>query len=132
MYQDDYLTRTLKQFADTLAALLGARVRGEPPSFGELDELSWSFTGLGLKTLLSLSAPQLLQLFSVGGELDVNKAYISAQLLCQLARDDASQDSAKLHREALQLLNAVSLHLGDYLNEEHRRLSEELESELSV
>lgn len=133
MYQDDYLTRTIKQFAEMLAALLfGARARGEPPSFSELDELSWSFTGLGLSTLLALEAKQLLQLFSGGGELDVNKAYVSAQLLYQMAQEAVPEETKQLYQKALLLLDAVSLHLNGYLNEEHEQLARTLRDTLTA
>ncbi len=132
MYETDYIMRTVKQFSEMLAALLfGARAKGRDISFGDLDELSLSFTGLSLNTLTSLSSAQIISFFSVTG-LDVNKVYASATLLHQLAEQESSAEKATVsRRKALALLLEVHRRLGDYLNEEHETLTRTLNSQLA-
>ena len=127
MYQTDYITRTIKQFSDMLAALLfGARAKGQDVTYSDLEELSLSFTGLTLDTLVTLSSSQLVSLFSVAG-LDINKVYASARLLHQLSEQERSEEKAALlNQKALRLLEKVHQRLGGYLNEEHETLTQSL------
>ncbi len=127
MYQTDYIMRTIKQFSEMLAALLfGARARGQELTFSDLEELSLSFTGLTLDTLVALNGSQLVSLFSVAG-LDINKVYVSARLLHQLGEQERSEEKASaLKQKALRLLEVVYQRLGGYLNEEHETLTQSL------
>ena len=127
MYQTDYITRTIKQFSEMLAALLfGARAKGQDVTYSDLEELSLSFTGLTLDTLVTLSSSQLVSLFSVAG-LDINKVYASARLLHQLSEQERSEEKAALlSQKALRLLEKVHQRLGGYLNEEHETLTQSL------
>ncbi len=127
MYQTDYITRTIKQFSEMLAALLfGARAKGQDVTYSDLEELSLSFTGLTLDTLVTLSSSQLVSLFSVAG-LDINKVYASARLLHQLSKQERSEEKAALlNQKALRLLEKVHQRLGGYLNEEHEMLTQSL------
>ena len=127
MYQTDYITRTIKQFSEMLAALLfGARAKGQDVTYSDLEELSLSFTGLTLDTLVTLSSSQLVNLFSVAG-LDINKVYASARLLHQLSEQERSEEKAALlNQKALRLLEKVHQRLGGYLNEEHETLTQSL------
>ena len=127
MYQTDYITRTIKQFSEMLAALLfGARAKGQDVTYSDLEELSLSFTGLTLDTLVTLSSSQLVSLFSVAG-LDINKVYASARLLHQLSEQERSEEKAALlNQKALRLLEKVHQRLGGYLNEEHETLTQSL------
>ena len=120
----DYIMRAIKQFSEMLAALLfGARDKGENITFSELEELSFSFTGISLDTLLTLSSSQIVHLFSVTGEMDSNKVYVSARLLYQLAEQESSEErEGMLRRKAEDLLLAVYRELGGYLNDEHEAL----------
>ena len=129
MYQTDYIMRTVKQFSEMLAALLfGAKAKGGTLSFGDLDELSLTFTGLTLDTLTALSSSQIIRLFSVNG-LDVNKVYASARVLHQLAEQEGSAErTVVLKQKALDLLLEVHRRLGGYLNEEHETLIHTLQS----
>ena len=124
MHRSDYLTRTIKQFAKMLAALLfDTRSTGQTVTFNDLDDLSITFTGLTLDTLTALDTPQLLSLYAVTGELDINKVYISARLLHQLAQQETDAVRAKtLRQKALALLHEVEGALGGYLNEDHKTL----------
>lgn len=121
--------RTIQQFSEMLAALLfDANTAGEEVTYKELDKLSSSFTGMGLDTLSSISGPQLIALFSIAGDLDVNKCYASARLIHQLAEQDSDEDEKlKLKAKSLDLLIEVREQLGEYLNDEHQALTEELE-----
>lgn len=134
MYQPDYIMRTIKQFSEMLAALLfGARASGQEVTFDDLEELSLTFTGLSLATLTALRTPQLLNLFSVTGSLDVEKVYVSARLLYQLAEQEG--DAARAHslkRKALDLLLRVFQVLKGYLNDEHEALVRELQEGLEA
>ena len=132
MYKTDYIMRTIKQFSEMLAALLfGARVKGEDVAFSDLEELSLTFTGLTLDMLTALGSSQLLSLFSVTGELDINKTYASARLLHQLADQETEANATALNRKALALLLKVYWELGGYLNDEHESLTQTL-SDASV
>jgi hypothetical protein len=134
MYQMDYIMRTIKQFSEMLVALLfGARARGQEVTFDDLDELSLAFTGLTLDTLTRLDSSQIINLFSVTGELDINKVYVSARLLYQLAEQEGSAEKATgQKRKALDLSLEVYQRLGEYLNEEHEALTQSLKNALWV
>ena len=100
VYKTDYIMRTIKQFSEMLAALVfGARTKGEDIAFSDLEELSLSFAGLSLDTLLAVSNSQLLSLFSATGELDVNKVYVSARLIHQLAEQERSEAEASVLKQ---------------------------------
>ena len=123
----DYITRAIKRFSEMLAALLGARDKGENITFSELEELSFSFTGISLDTLLTLSSSQIVYLFSLTGEMDNNKVYVSARLLYQLAEQENSEErEGVLRRKVADLLLAVYRELGGYLNDEHEVLAQRL------
>ncbi len=131
MYQSDYIMRTIRQFSEMLAALLfGARAKGQEVAFSDLQELSLTFTGLNLETLTAFSAPQLINLYSVTGGLDINKVYVSARLLYQLAEEDRSETTA-LREKALALLLETHRALGGFLNDEHEALVRELQNDLA-
>lgn len=132
MNQPDYIMKTIQQFAEMLAALLfGARAKDQYIAFNDLNELSLTFTGLSLGTLTSLSTPQILSLYSVMEELDVNKVYVSARLIYQLAEQDSNKERAlPLKDKALDLLLEVYERLGGYLNEEHESLTQNLKHDL--
>ena len=133
MYQPDYIMRTIKQFSEMLAALLfGARTKGQEVTFNDLEELSLTFTGLSLKTLMALPTSQLLNLFSVTGALDIEKVYVSARLLYQLAEQEGDTERAlALKKKARDLLLRVFQVFGGYLNEEHEALVKELQEDLA-
>ncbi len=134
MYNTDYIMRTIKQFSEMLAALLfNARSTGEEVSYDDLNELSSSFTGLSLDALLTMSSAQLLALFSLTGQLDINKAYASACLIHQTSMQEGSSHNQSLQKAtALDLLLEIKNQLGDYLNEEHKNLTISLTAELQV
>ncbi len=134
MCQTDYIMRTIKQFSEMLAALLfGARDRGQDVAFNDLDELSLSFTGITLDTLLAFSSSQIINLFSVTGEMDINKVYVSARLLHQLAEQESSEEGAVvLKSKVLDLLSEVYGELGGYLNDEHEALAQSLNTQPGI
>lgn len=131
MYQTDYITRTIRQFSQMLAALLfGARDSGQEVAFSDFDELSVSFTGISLDTLLTFSSSQIINLFSVTGEMDIDKVYVTARLLHQLAEKESSEEGAAvLKRKVLDLLSEVHRELSGYLNDEHESLARRLNTQ---
>ena len=132
MYQPDTIMRTIKQFSEMLAALLfGARAKGQV-TFNDLEELSLTFTGLSLETLIALGPQQLRNLYSATGTLDIDKVYISARLLYQLSEQEGEAARALALREkALKLLLEVHRVFGDFLNNEHEALVSELQTKLA-
>lgn len=131
MNDSDYIMRTIRQFSQVLAALLfGKRDAGQAVTFNDLDELSLNFTGLSLDFLQSLPTDQVLSLFAATGDLDVDKVYVTAALLHQLAEQEpqASARRLELSKKALRLLSEIRYRLGDYLNEEHESLTETMGS----
>ncbi len=132
MNQPDYITRTIQQFAETLAALLfGVRSKGQDITFNDLNELSLTFTGLSLDTLAPLSTQQILSLYSVTGELDIDKVYVSARLLYQLAEQESDKEKTLfLKNKVLDLLLEVYEKLGEYLNEDHKSFTQNLKDDL--
>jgi len=130
MYKSDYLMRMIQQFSEMLAALLfNARSTGEPVSYKDLNELSSSFTGLTLDTLRTMNSSQLISLFSITGQLDINKTYASACLIHQLSKQESSeQNKAVQENLALELLVEIKNQLGEYLNDEHKTLVEDLQA----
>lgn len=124
--------RTIQQFAELLSALLfGARSKDQYITFNDLNELSLTFTGLSLGTLTSLSTQQILSLYSVMEELDINKVYVSARLLHQLAEQDSDEERAfPLKNKALDLLLEIHDKLDGYLNEDHESLTQSLKNTL--
>ena len=133
MYSSDYIMRTIQQFSEMLAAILfGARTSGQEVKFQDLQELSLTFTGLTLETLTALGTPQLLNLYSVTGELDINKVYASARLLHQLALGEGeTQRALALEKKSLALLLKAYQALGGFLNDEHESLTAELQAKLA-
>lgn len=127
--QNDYITRTIRQFARMLAALI--KRRGSV-TFDDLNDLSLDFTGLDLGLLRSLGTGQLISLFTVAGEVNVEKLYIAATLLYQLAQIVPDEARVKLESRVLELLIRVRGEFGDYLNAEHEVLIEQLASHLEV
>ena len=126
MYSSDYITRTIKQFSDMLAAILfGTHATGQTDSYDALNELSLDFTGLGLDVLTSVNVRQLLNLYSLNGELDVNKVYVSGRLLYQLAEQDPAV-AQSYRAKALELFVRASGQAGGFLNEEHKTITDEL------
>ncbi len=64
-------------------------------------------------------------------ELDVNKVYVSARLIYQLAEQDGNKERAlPLKDKALDLLLEVYERLGGYLNEKHESLTWNLKHDL--
>ena len=133
MYQPDTIMRTIKQFSEMLAALLlGARAKGQEVTFNDLEELSLTFTGLSLETLIALGPQQLCNLYSATGTLDIDKVYISARLLYQLSEQEGEASRAlALKEKALKLLLEVHRVFGDFLNDEHEALVSELQTTLA-
>lgn len=128
MPRSDYLMRIVQQFSKALAALLQRTTSlDREPTFEELDALSTSFAGFDLATLGSLHADQILQLYSITGTLDVEKAYVAGVLLYRLARHEGDEDAA---RKALRVLREVRREYGEYINQEHEALVGELEEGL--
>ena len=127
MYEPDYIMRTIKQFSEMLAAILFGATNGQV-TLDDLEELSVTFTGLSLGTLTALGTPQLLTLYSVIGTLDIDKAYVSARLLYQLAEQEGEASRALMLKEkALALSLEVRRVLGGFLNDEHESLVQELQ-----
>ena len=121
--------RTIKQFSEMLASILfGVRSRGEELSLVDLEELSVSFSGFSLPGLIKMDSAQLISLFSVTGDLDVNKAYSSAMLLHTLAKQE-DENALMLKPKALDLFVAVYDRLGNYLNGEHEDIVVSLKRE---
>lgn len=114
-----------------VALLFGARDGGQV-AFSDLDELSVSFTGISLDTLLTLESSQIVNLFSLTGEMDVDKVYVSARLLHQLAEESSGEGSAALRRRVLDLLSDVYRELGEHLNDEHEALAQRLNVQLGT
>ncbi len=99
--------RTIKQFSEMLAAILfGVRSRGDELSLDDIEELSVSFTGFSLSSLMKMDSTQLIALFSVKGDLDINKTYSSAILLHTLAKQNHAM-TLLLNKKALKLFEAV-------------------------
>ena len=80
--------------------------------------------GMGLDLLEALPVEQLTMMLSIGGTLDVNRAYATGRLLAEradMAGRVGNDDLADaLRAKALQLLVDAALAFGEYLNEEHR------------
>lgn len=130
MYRTDYIMRTIKQFSEMLAALLfDTRAAGEDVAYKDLDKLSSSFTGFALDALIAMPSSQILTLFSITGQLDINKSYASACLLHQLAKQESSEETkTMLNDKALDLLLEVKTQLGEFLNDEHEALIDGLQA----
>lgn len=125
MPRSDYLMRIVQQFSKALAALLQrTQSLNREPTLSELDELSSSFAGFDLATLADLDTDQILQLYSITGALDVEKAYVAGVLLHRLA---LLEDDEEIERKALRVLQAVKEAYGEYVNREHEALVFELQ-----
>lgn len=129
MPRSDYLMRIVQQFSKALAALLQrTQSLNREPTLAELGELSSSFAGFDLNTLAALDTDQILQLYSITGALDVEKAYVAGMLLHRLA---LLEGDGQIERKALDVLQAVKEAYGEYVNKEHEALIFELQDRVS-
>lgn len=107
------------------AILFGTHATEQTDTYDALNELSLDFTGLGLDMLASVSVPQLLSLYALSGELDVNKVYVSGRLLYQLAEQETSPDAAQTYKaKALELF--LTSGQGGFINDEHEVMTQKL------
>lgn len=131
-YDRDYILRMVREFAQFLARVVKkGDGTAEGRSVSDLDGAARTFVGLGIDALRSLPTDQLTMMLSIGGTLDVNRAYAAGRLLessSELASDPAvAADGA---RKATHLLSDAALAFGGYLNEEHEAALRRLEDRL--
>ena len=98
MLEKDYIMRIIHQFARFLARVL-LRINNEELKEARMDMQTASerFLGMQLDMILSLNNQGLIEMLSIGGELDVEKSYIAAQLFfCEAkVRDADNRTGAK-------------------------------------
>ncbi len=124
-YERDYILRMVREFSTFLARIVRPKDGGrEERSIADLDQAAHTFVGLGLDVLEALPAQQLTMMLSIGGSLDVNRAYATGRLLeerAEMAARTGNEDlAASLRTNALQMLVDAALAFGAYLNDAHR------------
>ena len=123
-YDRDYILRMAREFATFLARIVRSRDEGRTETaLVDLDQAAHTHVGLGMDVLEALPVEQLTMMLSIGGGLDVNRAYATGRLLAEradMARGVGNDAfAATLDGNALQLLVDAALAFGDFLNDEH-------------
>jgi hypothetical protein len=121
----DYVLRMVREFATFLARIVRSKEEGQVErTIADIDQTARTYVGLGLDALEALPIEQLTIMLSIGGSLDVNRAYATGRLLAEradvAARVGSDDLAASLRAKALRLLADAALAFGEYLNEEHR------------
>lgn len=124
-YERDYILRMVRELSTFLARIVRPNDGGhEERSIADLDQAARTFVGLGLDVLEALPAEQATMMLSIGGSLDVNRAYATGRLLEERAemasRAGNEELAASLRANALQMLADAALAFGAYLNDAHR------------
>ena len=108
MFEKDYLMRMIRQFAKLLAeVLLKIKSGNVEEAQSEIQAASQKYLGLRFDFLLGASNQQLVDIFSIGGRLDAEKCYITAQLFFHEAKARETvnpQNSYGCYIRALDLL----------------------------
>jgi hypothetical protein len=108
MFEKDYLMRMIRQFAKFLAEVLFKIKSGNvEEARSNIQAASQKYLGLRFDFLLGTSNQQLVDIFSIGGRLDAEKCYITAQLFFHEAKAREtinSEDSYGCYVRALDLL----------------------------
>lgn len=133
----DYILRMVREFATFLARIVRSKDGGrDEQTIADIDQAARTYVGMGLDLLEALPVEQLTMMLSIGGALDVNRAYATGRLLAERADmagrvgNDDLADS--LRAKALRLLVDAALAFGEYLNEEHRRAIHQVTERLSA
>ena len=81
MFEKDYIMRMIQQFARFLAAVL-FKIKSGSVEQAQLDiqSASQQYLGLRFDFLLGIPNQELVNIFSIGGQLDGERCYIAAQL----------------------------------------------------
>lgn len=107
MFEKDYIMRMIHQFVEFIIRIISDVRRGNTNQARiGIEAAAERFLGMRFELILGLGNQGLIDLLSAGGELNVEKAYVAAQLLfCEAsARDeDGRKDSAALYIRALEL-----------------------------
>lgn len=124
-YDRDYVLRMVREFATFLARIVRSKEAGhEERTIADLDQAARTFVGLGLDVLEALPVDQATMMLSIGGALDVNRAYATGRLLEERAdmaeRAGNRELATSLRAKALRLLADAARAFGAYLNEAHR------------
>lgn len=131
----DYILRMVREFATFLARIVRSKDgRQEEHTIADIDQAARTYVGMGLDLLEALPSEQLTLMLSIGGTLDVNRAYATGRLLAEradMAGRVGNDDLADaLRAKALQLLVDAALAFEEYLNDEHRRAIHEVTERL--
>ena len=123
-YDRDYILRMAREFATFLARIVRSKDEGRTETaLADLDQAAREHVGLGMDVLEALPIEQLTLMLSIGGGLDVNRAYATGRLLAEradMARGVGNDAlAATLDGNALGLLVDAALAFGGFLNEEH-------------
>jgi hypothetical protein len=134
-YDRDYILRMAREFATFLARIVRSKDAGKTETaLADLDQAAHTHVGLGMDVLEALPVDQLTLMLSIGGQLDVNRAYATGRLLAE--RSDMARSvgndalAATLDGNALQLLVDAALAFGEFLNDGHRAVVNEVSDRL--
>jgi hypothetical protein len=108
MIEKDYIMRMIQQFARFLAAALFKIESGSvEEAKSDIQSACKGYLGLPFSFLLGIPDKELLKIFTLGGQLDVDRCYIAAQLLfceAKARRTDRPGDSYGCYCRSLNLL----------------------------
>ena len=107
MFEKDYIMRIVQQFVEFIIRIMFNVKKGNMQQARmDLEAAAERFLGLRIELILGLRNQNLVDLLSANGELDVQKAYFTAQLLfCEASVRDADgrKDAAAVYVQALEL-----------------------------
>jgi tetratricopeptide (TPR) repeat protein len=117
MYEEDYIKRTIRQFTQLLSRLLGfQQEKNYPAALQLVDQAYQDLLGLSSGLAHYLVERDLLELLTVGGKLETEKAVILVQLLKAegdlLAEQGNRREAITLYLKSLNLLLEVSNAIG--------------------
>jgi len=117
MIEKDYIMRMIQQFARFLAAVLFKIDSGSAEAAqSDIQSACKDYLGLPFNFLLGIPDKELLKIFTLGGQLDVDRCYIAAQLLfceAKARKADRSGDSYGCYCRSLTLLLSCVRQLDD-------------------
>ncbi|MDP4098085.1 DUF6483 family protein [Paenibacillus sp. P96] len=121
MFRRDYLLRMMEEMTEAVGAAFGLRQQNRhAEALAKLDELLKNQFRLPLPLLESLPPEQIIELFRMGGAVEVDKLQQAARLLEEAGR--IRQDMGELDQGLQILMKALYLYVYSALNGASREL----------
>ena len=109
MIEKDYIMRMIQQFARFLAAVLFKIESGNvEEAQSDVQSACKDYLGLPFNFLLGMPDQELVNIFTLGGQLDVDRCYIAAQLLfCEAKARKTDRHGSKAISTVYEILQEL-------------------------